>query len=535
MSLARPFSRRLSRLLSFLVLIAWPAQMGWLVYASYLRPGASLAGDLARYGSAAHWKGLYYRAAKIGFSVSETVPNREGFELREDATLRMALFGATAARLRTTAQVDAAFDLRSFRFSLDPGSGPITIDGTIDGKRLTLGITTPSSRRTETRILDEPPVLSLNLPRRLAAEGLVAGKTITVAVFDPATLRNAPMTLAVIKREVVWAAGRPVPAFRVEMQYSGITSQSWITDVGQVVREESPTGFIVAEETRERAMEQAVSGDVEGDLLNTVAIRPQLRRPIDDARGVLHLRLLLEGAPLPASDMNGVGQRLNGNTVELFPSGDEPPLPGAGPSDRELNPEPLIESDAPEIRAEAEKAVAGVVKPEARALRLTHYVNALLEKKPTVSLPSALEVLRTKVGDCNEHTALYVAMARALGIPARVAVGLVFVRGAFYYHAWPEVFVPTAHGYSTWLAVDPTLDEYPADATHLRLVRGGLDRQVAVLPLIGKARITVLEVQMDPKLTPMLVGAAQSRAPQAFSIPLPRRTGGRTCWSRPSS
>ena len=80
----------------------------------------------------------------------------------------------------------------------------------------------------------------------------------------------------------------------------------------------------------------------------------------------------------------------------------------------------------------------------ARAERLTRYVNALLDKKPTVSLPSAREVLRTKVGDCNEHTALYVAMARALGIPARIAVGLVYIHGAFYYHAWPEVYIDRA-------------------------------------------------------------------------------------------
>jgi transglutaminase-like putative cysteine protease len=58
-----------------------------------------------------------------------------------------------------------------------------------------------------------------------------------------------------------------------------------------------------------------------------------------------------------------------------------------------------------------------------------------------VSLPSAREVLRTRVGDCNEHTVLYVAMARALGMPAPIAVGLVFVYGAFYDHAWPEVYL----------------------------------------------------------------------------------------------
>ena len=102
--------------------------------------------------------------------------------------------------------------------------------------------------------------------------------------------------------------------------------------------------------------------------------------------------------------------------------------------------EPLLESDDPLIRAEAEVAVKGIEGDRARVERLTRYVNGLLDKKPTVSLPSAREVLRTKVGDCNEHTALFVAMARSLGIPARIAVGLVFMHGAFYYHAWPEVY-----------------------------------------------------------------------------------------------
>jgi hypothetical protein len=97
------------------------------------------------------------------------------------------------------------------------------------------------------------------------------------------------------------------------------------------------------------------------------------------------------------------------------------------------------------------------------------------------------------------------------------------------------VYVPRADGRPAWLAVDPTLNQYPADATHLRIVRGGLDRQTAVLPLIGKVKLTVLDLQMDPKYSPVLVGAAgQNQPPQPFTISLPNRTGGRTCWSRPA-
>ena len=194
-------------------------------------------------------------------------------------------------------------------------------------------------------------------------------------------------------------------------------------------------------------------------------------------------------------------------------------------------PEPFIESDAPEIKAEAERMVAGVAGTRARAERLTREVNSLIDKKPTVSLPSALEVLRTKVGDCNEHTALFVALARSLGIPSRINVGVVYVRGAFYYHAWPEVYIDEGQGQGLWLPVDPTFNQFPADATHLRLARGGLDKQAAILPMIGKTEIFVSEVEVVPNTTPILVGR-QVSDPRPLAIDLPRRQAC-GCWASP--
>jgi transglutaminase-like putative cysteine protease len=164
-----------------------------------------------------------------------------------------------------------------------------------------------------------------------------------------------------------------------------------------------------------------------------------------------------------------------------------------------------------------------------RAEQLVRYVNVLLEKKPTVSLPSAREVLRTKVGDCNEHTALYVAMARAAGLPSRIAVGLVYMQGAFYYHAWPEVYVRESPTRGLWLPVDPTLNQFPADTTHLRLARGGLDKQAVIVPLIGRLKMSVLDVDLEQGSTPVLVG--QDLAPQLAGVPLmaPRVSAEGTC------
>ena len=529
-ALVRPLPRRLARVFSALVVLAWVAQMGLLLRHQRAQSAVALAADLAGYGTAAQWRGVYYRGEKIGFSVSQTTPTPTGYEMREDGKLQMTLLGSTSAvRLASRLQVDRAFNLQRFSFALDPGSGPTEIEGALLGTRLRLTIRTPSGARQEVRELPEVPALSVNLPRTLAARGLRTGDVHTVSVFDPATLRNTTMRLEVRRRELVSVAGRPLPAFLVESSFAGVRTRSWITDTGEIVREESPMGLLVVRESPGRAQALAVPGSVQSDLLEAAAIVPTRATRIDDTAAVARLRLRLGGLEgFDRRDLDGDGQRLSGDELTVTDPRD---LAAAGrPVDLDpyLRAEAFVESDAPEIVAEARKAAAGATAPRLQAERLVRYVHALLEKKPTLSLPSALEVLKTRVGDCNEHTTLYVAMARALGLPARIVVGLVYLRGAFYYHAWPEVFVEDPPGRGLWLPVDPTLDQFPADATHLRLARGGLERQAAILGLVGHARIDVLGVDLRPGANPILVGRPASDL-RPLQLDLPRRVHG-TCW-----
>src|SRR5687768_8225365 len=423
-----PLSRRVTRPLSLLMLIAWIAVMAVLVNRSYVQATGNLATDLARYGSAAQWRGVYYRGEKLGFTVSQTISVNDGeggdeggFELQEDGQLQMALLGAhTITTLRTTARVNRSFDLQSFEFSLDPGTGPIRIGGVVHDLDLHISITTGGGTRTEVRRLAERPMLSLNLVRRLAETGLSTGSTHRWNVFDPATLRNAPVTLKVGGREIVRSANAPIPAFRVDMEFTGLKTTAWITDTGEIIREESPLGFITVRESPERARALAIDGRIRQDLLEASAVVPTVEPrtpplpPIDDPRHVRRLRMRVDGADLSSPDLQGVGQRIDGNIVEII---DAQKLV-AGPLDGDLapflSPEAFIESDDPDIRAAAEEAIGRIAGTRARAEALTRFVSSTVQKKPTVSLPSAREVLRTRIGDCNEHTALFVAMSRSV-------------------------------------------------------------------------------------------------------------------------
>jgi transglutaminase-like putative cysteine protease len=76
-------------------------------------------------------------------------------------------------------------------------------------------------------------------------------------------------------------------------------------------------------------------------------------------------------------------------------------------------------------------------------------------------------------------------MARALGVPARTVAGLLYAKGRFYYHAWAEVYL------GDWVAVDPTLDQVPADAAHVRVVFGATAEPLVLVRLLGRLTLEV--------------------------------------------
>jgi transglutaminase-like putative cysteine protease len=156
-----------------------------------------------------------------------------------------------------------------------------------------------------------------------------------------------------------------------------------------------------------------------------------------------------------------------------------------------LEPEFNIESDAKEIIETARRLAGDEKDPLAVTRKLLRWVYDNVEKRPVVSVPSALEVLRTRVGDCNEHATLLTALLRASGIPARLSIGLVYNRQMFFYHAWTEAYV------GEWVSMDATLNQLPTDVSHIVFVRGNLDKQLEITGLIGKLKLKLLDYRYD--------------------------------------
>ena len=140
----------MTRPLSLSILIAWIAVMAALVNRAYVQATGNLATHLARYRIVSpvargvlprpeNWGSPSARRC-LSMTAKGTMP--EVSELQEDGQLQMTLLGAhTITTLRTTARVNRAFELQSFEFSLDPGTGPIKIAGVVRNPDLDIFIT----------------------------------------------------------------------------------------------------------------------------------------------------------------------------------------------------------------------------------------------------------------------------------------------------------------------------------------------------------------------------------------------------------
>jgi transglutaminase-like putative cysteine protease len=162
----------------------------------------------------------------------------------------------------------------------------------------------------------------------------------------------------------------------------------------------------------------------------------------------------------------------------------------AGASPDDLASTPQANWEVPEIKALAQQVAGDAKGTYEAAQRLSEHVYRTLEKAYGASHDRASEVLEAGKGDCTEHTVLLVALARALGIPARDVHGLVYARyddgtDALYWHAWAEV-----RSAGEWIALDPTFGQPVADATHLAL--GGGTRVDAV-GLLGALKVVAVE------------------------------------------
>jgi len=509
------------------VLLLWLTGLGFLVRREYFRPSTEQLAEAAlRISPGAVYYAVMQGDRHIGFASSSIDTATTTISVDDYLVADLPVGGRThRASARTHVVLTRALHTKAFVVTFEGDADPIVARGRVVGDSvLVLMLATGNDAPVDTQQikLSGPILLPTLVPLAVAlGERPRVGRELTLPVFDPVGLAprdvrlriNAESSFVVDDSAVFDASGRrwrgalpdTILAFRVAAD-TGVGAagfSGWIDEQGRVVRT-SQLGFELQRLPYEVAFEnwrlaaakrgdraEAVSED--RDILETTAIGAKVR--VDAS--VAELRVALSHADLRGFDIAGTRQSLRGDTLSVrrepasamvatytLPAGGRRALPEFTMA------EPLVQSGHPEIVRLANRLARGQRDPRIVAERINRWVYDSLEKRITFGIPSALQVLRSRSGDCNEHSQLFVALARAAGIPSRIAAGLAYIDGKFYYHAWPEIYL------REWVAVDPTFGQFPADAAHLRFVVGGLGRQAELLRLMGRLRVDVVDARV---------------------------------------
>jgi len=442
-------------------------------------------------GNSEQWMDILLKGRKVGYTVTRITKANGQYEVNEQIFLTVTLMGSTRKILsRTRAQVDAGFHVATFSFSLASDVIAFRIYGRREGDELIISRDRNGEQEVKRIKLPAKPMINAGLTQFFRSQQLMAGKTFSFPLFDPVSMTMNHALIEVMGEEQITLKGKTYNAFRLEMNFLGKSLTFWVDEKGNSLKEEGFMGFTLVRSAPSKAL-AGLDSSMRVDFydLSAIKVARQLERP----REASYLAVRFDQFPsfLP---MDGSRQTKEGHIVKViketppFSGSYRIPYRGKDPEVRPyVRPEPLVQSTDEEMISAAGKIIGPATKPYQAAKLLMQWVFENVEKTPLVSIPDARQILQQKKGDCNEHATLLTALLRAAGIPARMAAGLVYKDGKFYYHAWNEVYL------NRWISMDATLDQMPADATHIKLIEGGIENQIQIIGLIGNLSITILD------------------------------------------
>ncbi|MEO0290115.1 MAG: transglutaminase-like domain-containing protein [candidate division WOR-3 bacterium] len=437
------------------------------------------------------WMGVYVGDKKVGYAYTKLNRKDKRREIYQKMYLKVIQLGQVQELFATTiVNADSNYVPKDFDFILESMQQKMKVKGVFKGDKLFLKVETPEFKRDLSLEIQGLSQLPLTL-EKIIEENKVE-KKMEFSYFDPTTFKMEKGYVENLGEVQVDYKGKKVKAKQYRIVAGGLNTFVWVDDKG-ILKEETQPEMVFLRETPEEAMK------IEGKPLNILlkfAVKPEGKK-IDELNRENYKRIVyrLSNIDLSLLDLEFGTQKIlekgeNYAVIEVLKSSvNEVKKIDTTNLSRYLKPSAFIQSDDPLIIDFAKKGAGNFDDFSKIAKSLTLYVYNYLEKSAVVSFPSALDVLKMKKGDCNEHSVLFAAAARALKIPSEIAVGLVFTDGYFYYHAWNVIYL------NKWVFVDPTFGQFPADPLHIMLKLGGVEKQADVMAVVGKIKIEILDIE----------------------------------------
>jgi hypothetical protein len=365
-------------------------------------------------------------------------------------------------------------------------------------------------------------VLGLYRQQRLFAERKVKpGDRFRFHNFEMPVLASVPVTVTVKEPEEVDLL-RPhtekgkVEAVRIKKKLMRVEADSgkikvgdgdfqlpklvsWLDDERKPVRSEFTFPGLgrvtLYRTTKAVAVQEGVAPELLPDLGLTTLVSVKRVFDPDKAREVVY-RITLADDDDPKSSFVRDGRQKLGRVFEdgsfelIVRDEATPPAPAPGKVKEEfVRPNYFLDSGDEVLAARTKRIVGEEKNPWRKARKVEKWVHENMTPSSAVGFARASQVCRDLKGDCRQHAILTAALCRAAGVPARTAVGLIYVRlpdrgPVLGFHMWTEVFVD-----GRWRGLDATRGKGGIGPGHLKIADASWDGIQTLAPLLPVARV----------------------------------------------
>jgi transglutaminase-like putative cysteine protease len=482
------------------------------------------------------WHAAYFEGVRAGY-VHSTITERitDGVKLihtTRDVHLLMRRYKAIVpmhVEAASLEKLDGKAIGLSFTQHLDK-ERKLTIIGRVKGDKL---VVTSSADERKVEVPWPEDAIGLYHQERIFRERkLKPGDTMHFVNFELAMMK--PTTVRVTARpeetvdllitrkedEALKVSRTPVKLLRVEQvpdkidlggsKFQPPTMVSWLDKDLQPVRYEwefPGIGWVTLyQTTKEVALKEDIAPALLPDLgLNTlVTVKAELPRPYDSKNGVYRITVKgdSDAATSFARDGRQEAREARANSFELHVKATGADKgPRLLPDEEYLKSSYFLDSDEAHVKEVATRLVGKKDDPAGSARRIERWVHENMKPSNAIGFATASQVCKDLKGDCRQHAMLTAALCRAAGIPARTAVGLIYVhepsrKPVFIFHMWTEVLLD-----GRWHGLDATLGKGGLSACHLKVADHSwrdtqtLSPLLPVARLLGKLEIEVVEVK----------------------------------------
>ncbi len=493
-SVSKTGRSRLSPIFTAIIVAAWLALVVLLVKDRYFAVPSVISDSLQIAAvESDDWFIIRIRGAYSGFARSRQIRSDDHWTIRDELNVSLNLQGRIKPiSIVSQSDVDDRFRLMSFSLRVSSGIISFQLQGRVSGDHVIIERPGTQGGGTRKLRLRERPRITRSLGLPLPLTGLKVGQIIRLPIFDPVEGGKSDATIRVLEQADLLISGQKFAAWRVRAEYRAMELVMWIDDEGRLLKGIMPLGITVIRSTRREISRWMRTTRKLPDMLVLTGV--PLEGSIPDPRNLKLLRLKVQGAPDLHIPTDGLRQTRVGDELVIkrrkIPEASYS-LPCADKKmARFLESSRFIRSDHPKIMEKARAIVGDAKDPITVAGLINQWVFTHLKKVPTPSVPDAYTVLQTKQGDCNEHAILAASLARAVGLPSQVVVGLVYANDGFFYHAWVEYWAG-----KRWVTGDPLMNQLPADPTHVALIYGDVDKHLNVVSFLGRLKLKVAKAE----------------------------------------